>query len=498
MRDYAGGLPAWVNEGVAEYYSTFEMTNKDREFEIGRTISKHISMMNGNAFIPLPTLFTVDHGSPYYNEAERQGIFYSQSWALIHYLMLGNKTRSPQFLKFLSLMTSEKLVVEMFSDAFQIDYTTLEAELREYVRRRGSLPSMKLVLRDPMTIDREMTAIPLSEAQAEYYLGDLLYHSQRLTEAEAHLQKAIMLDPTLGSAYASMGMVRLAQKQSNEAVTLLKRAVAADPENHLVHYYYARMLDQLDREDSLPDEEFASWHETMRTHLTKSIELYPDFLESYKRLASLNLSTGEQLDGTEALLRNALSKASGRQDLVLLLAQTMLRTNKSDGARAILVPLARGGNDPEVQKQSELVLKNLDLYSGDRDAIRESLARREIVEERKEEPPSQISRRVPAQRTQRESVVEPINPITRVVDGEQISGLLVLMDCSSGLTLEVVTDQQTVQLHTDAPGNIEFISYISGVSSNVTCGRQEPAKPVRITYQKETREPTVVEFIEKN
>jgi hypothetical protein len=319
-----------------------------------------------------------------------------------------------------------------------------------------------------------------------------------MAEAEAHLQKATMLDPNLGVAYASMGMVRLAQKKPAEAIALLKRAVSAEPQNHIVHYYYARMLDQLDRADALPDEESASLHETMRTHLTKSIELYPAFLESFKQLASLNLSSGEQLEGTETLLRNALSKASGREDLALLLAQTMLRTNKASGARAILVPLSRGGTDPEVRKQAELVLKNLDLYSGDRDAIRESLARREIVEERKEEPPSQISRRLPAERSRRETVIEPINPITRVVDGEQISGLLVLLDCSSGLTLEVLTDQQTVHLHTDAPGNIEFVSYVSGVSNNVTCGRQDPSRPVRITYRKETREPTMVEFIEKN
>jgi hypothetical protein len=35
------------------------------------------------------TLFAVDRESPYYNELDKMSIFYAQSWALTHMLMLG-------------------------------------------------------------------------------------------------------------------------------------------------------------------------------------------------------------------------------------------------------------------------------------------------------------------------------------------------------------------------------------------------------------------------
>jgi hypothetical protein len=314
-----------------------------------------------------------------------------------------------------------------------------------------------------------MTVSRLSEAESEYYLGDLLYRMQRHGEAEAHLAKAVSLDTNLGSAHASLAMMRVQQKQYAEALTLLKRAAAGDSQNHLVHYFYADMLDRLDREDALPEEDYASKDETMRTHLMKSIELNPSFLESYVLLAQLNLLGGEQIAETDT-------------------------------------PIARGGTDAVMRRQAEQILQNFDLFSGDRDAIREGLVRREIAGNRTDvsapasaqaavtQPPLPQS----PQSSGRETVLEALTPVAVRPDGEHVTGLLVLMDCTTGLTLRIQANDQTVDLHSDTPSNIQFLSYVPGVSSSITCGPRNPGAPVTVTYNKETREPLVVEFVEQN
>jgi hypothetical protein len=72
-----------------------------------------------------------------------------------------------------------------------------------------------------------------------------------------------------------------------------------------------------------------------------------------------------------------------------------------------------------------------------------------------------------------------------------------MLDCSAGLTLRIETDTGTIDLHSATPGDIQFLSYIPDVSASVTCGPRNPGTPVTITYRKETREPLVVEFIQK-
>ena len=99
LNNFKVRFPPWLNEGLAEYYSTFEVTDGDKKILLGRAIENHILYLRQNKFLPLATLFTVDHNSPDYNENSKKGVFYAESWALVHYLMLGNPERQKQFVR---------------------------------------------------------------------------------------------------------------------------------------------------------------------------------------------------------------------------------------------------------------------------------------------------------------------------------------------------------------------------------------------------------------
>ena len=77
-----------------------------------------------------------------------------------------------------------------------------------------------------------MQAAPITEAEAQAYLGDLLLKGNR-ANAEVYLQKALALDPDLPMANASLGLLRVRQGKHDEARKRLERAVAASSQNYL-------------------------------------------------------------------------------------------------------------------------------------------------------------------------------------------------------------------------------------------------------------------------
>src|ERR1019366_5765805 len=76
--------PLWLKEGMAEVYSTFETTGCNAR--IGNPIGHHLRLLAQQPLLPLAELFAVTHDSPQYNERDRQGIFYAESWLLTQFL----------------------------------------------------------------------------------------------------------------------------------------------------------------------------------------------------------------------------------------------------------------------------------------------------------------------------------------------------------------------------------------------------------------------------
>src|SRR5262249_52750810 len=144
---------------------------------------------------------------------------------------------------------------------------------------------------EKLDFDRDMQVAALSEAQAQYYLGDLLLHISRLDVAETQLQKAIALDSKLPAAYASLGLLSIRKQDNEKALKYLSQAMDGDSKNHLAHYRYAYLLESLDQDES--PEQRKSRLQMMRTHLQKTIELAPRFIDAYNMLGYVALLSKE-------------------------------------------------------------------------------------------------------------------------------------------------------------------------------------------------------------
>jgi FimV-like protein len=310
--------------------------------------------------MPLDALFSVDRSSADYNERERSGLFNAQSWALVHYLMTANNGRRQlQLLRFLELAAAGAPFERSFRQSFKTDYRTFEEELREYVRRED-FRARNTQLEDHLSVVAELDTLPLTNADAHYYLGDLLLHINRYEDAAKHLQKAIALNPRMAIAYASLGMTRVRQREGAEARRLLQQAITLEPDNYLTHYYYAYALS---REEMDEEQEIAEYKpepaRIMRRELTRAIALKPDFTESYRLLAFINLVTGEQLPAAVELLRQGLKLSPGRPDLTLILAQVYLRMKDTNAARATLQQLINSGANARLRARAQTMLDRM-------------------------------------------------------------------------------------------------------------------------------------------
>lgn len=496
VRHNFGRVPLWLNEGLAEFYSTFEVVDGNRRVRLGQPIKGRLLTLRERELLPLSTLFGVDDQSPYYNESGRREIFYAESWAFVHYLLNGHDgERRPQLMRYLDLLAAGQPDAEAFRQAFQTDASVLETELREYVRL-GRYVEQSATFAQPLEFNTQMQSAPVSEAEAQFYLGDLLLHTGRIEAAEAYLSEALKLDANLAPAHAALGRLRLQQRRFSEAKRSLERAVTLDPQNYLAHYVYADALSEegLASDDSVEDNFSPETLRLMRAELKKAIELAPRFIEAYRLLAFIDLVANEQLDEASALLKQALKLAPQRRELTFLLAQVNLRQDDFQSARQLLSRLLQTADNERLREQAQALLETV--------AAREELVRRlqaaaaaQALSDNK--PVGTIQ---PCDAPQPGPQKKPLR-----FNGEQVCGMLLRVECDEGEVLLVVeAGGRTLKLHSEALNRIRFVTYTAEVRGQMTCGQRQPATPVLVTYRSTSNmraqvdgEVLAVEFIPK-
>ncbi len=473
-------VPPWFNEGIAEYYSTFT-TEDDRKIHLGNPISHHLALLRTTQLFPLDQLFAVDYHSLERNKHDARGLFYAQSWALIHYLIQGNEgKRVPQLSQFVNLLRLNTPVETAFRQAFQKDYVGMLKELKDYVQRQ-TYRIQVVTFERKLEFDSEMTTAPMAEAEAQAYLGDLLYHIHRIDDAKTKLEQALALDPKLAMAHASLGLVFMEQKKIPEARAQLEQAVAGNSTNYLAHYYYAYALSREHAPEGEPVFGFpAETAQKMRAELRRAIELKPDFPESYNLLGFVNLVTGEQLDESIGLFKQALSLSPGREEFQFMLAQLYMRKQDFEGARKIVEPLAKSGADPQIQANAKSLLASIS-------SIQEQMARYQADNAARASGPQRPQLRKPGELTIDQVVVEDADPsshlrqaLRKPADGEtQLEGMLVRIDCDAkGIVFVVKIGDRLLKLWTKTFDQVDITTYSTDVAGEISCGPRKPEKVV--------------------
>jgi tetratricopeptide (TPR) repeat protein len=296
LRDNVPNAPLWLNEGLAELYGSLQFSGNDAL--LGAPLVPYIRILREHDLLPLETLFSIGTNSPHYNEQDKTGIFYGQSWALVHYLMLGDRGRPEQFKRFLQQVSRGENAAKAIEDSFGMTLAKLEEDLRTYVRRGELTPQRIAGVNDPQayTAYMAMQRAALTEGEANYYLGDLLLHQGRDGDAERYLKQSIALDPAFVPSYASLGMLYARQRRYSDAKKYLQKATTTQ-QTYMIHYAYAYILS---REGMSADGRISNYSAEnaalIREQLQRAIKLEPNQAPAHHLLAIVNYIRNERLD----------------------------------------------------------------------------------------------------------------------------------------------------------------------------------------------------------
>ena len=479
--------PLWFNEGLAEYYSMFSITD-DRKVRLGIPIDLHVMLLRTNKMLPLRTLFEVDYKSPHYNESNKQGIFYAQSWALMHYLIIGKAGKVEQLGKFMELLAAKTPLEQAFQQAFETSMEVMEKELSDYVKK----PRFNVLdghFENKLELDTTNQAAPLTEAEAQAYLGDLLAHSKR-KDAYKYLEKSLKLDPNLGMAHASLGMMYFYEGKVKEARASLERAVAANSQNYLAHYYYAFTLSRGDGNVNGIAPEVAA---KIREHLQKAIALRPDYPEPYNLLAFVSVVTGQGIDEAIASMQRVLSISPGRHDFMNMLAQLYMRKQDFKAARPLLERVVKSNANEEDRSHAQQLLDGIGTYEE---------AMSQVAEARKRGDDVTIDQVTVGTRTDpAEQPTDPSSYLREVLRtpkaGEtQLQATLVKIECGAkGVVFVVRSGTQLLRLTTKSFDDIEITTYDPKSGGEITCAPRKSESPVVVCYLPNTNELKSIEFV---
>ena len=280
-------------------------------------------------------------------------LFYAESWALMHYIMLGDDSERLRpavdvYRKLVDKGTHPSVA------AFQAfgDLAQLEKSLKPYLRSRG----LKAYQMDtPVDVDEKAFPVrELAPAESLALRGNFLAHGARPLEALPLLEEALRLDPTSAIAHESMGYLRFRQDEPDEAARWFEKAVELDSGSFLSHYYTAMLAEQID------DPETSSRAEKA---LRKSIALNPRFAPAYAALANHYAGRQENQDEALQLALKARELEPANPSNWLTVGSALLTLERLDEANTVGERALSASKTAEARTSAVSFLQNVKEYA---------------------------------------------------------------------------------------------------------------------------------------
>ena len=326
VNNNVSGIPIWFNEGLAEYYRTFQVNDAADRAIIGRFLENHILLLR-EQFVPLAALAAVDRESPLYNESNKASVFYAESWALVHYLIIGEEQKyAKNAAAFAFALGSGQSLEAAARSTLGISAGELEKGLRRYIGR-DMFQSQQIRFSERIAKVEAVPAAPILEADVHALLGDVLLQMDRRDDAKAELAAAMALDSAHGGAHATLGMLDVRDGKWDESRRHFEQAVASPSATFLSHYYYGIALLQTLLAQAPAADDLA----TIERSLRRAIELNPTFADSYAQLAQVVGRDAKRTNEASELMMKALKLTPGREDYVLAVATLLERAGLRGG-----------------------------------------------------------------------------------------------------------------------------------------------------------------------
>jgi Protein of unknown function (DUF1570) len=241
------GLPLWLQEGMADFYSSVELQergNGGRFFRIGALLSERRWILGDRDNPTLNELFSVGHQSTEYANGTAGWHFYAESWAFAHFLALDGKY-SGKLREFLAAVSSGTITIRAFEQIYGKELAQVESDFGEYWTRKKGTESLlpcpletasdvatPLVVRaaDPLETDPLLARVLAANPNAQY-------------AAEQKLEALVAERPNETGVHEALAYILLRQNRVAEAETQLETSVQMGSQNADLIYRYALLAE---------------------------------------------------------------------------------------------------------------------------------------------------------------------------------------------------------------------------------------------------------------
>ncbi len=306
-------LPLWMNEGVADFYSTFHISGDRVTF--GRAVSGRLTILRSETWLPLESLFQISTSSSYYSDPTRMALFYSESWALTHMLLVSPEY-GPRFGDFVQALNKGHDSAESFKMVYNKTPAQVQEDLHGYLDQQH-LPVMEMQLAKPLVIAATFQQA-VSSAEMDLTLADLTANNaQTQAELESRLSNAS------AEAEESLGYMALRQGKDADARNHFQKAVDRHSSDATAYFYLAH----LKHEAGAPSGEVIPL-------LNQALTLKPDLGDARLELALLAASDGNFEQALDALHKVGSLRPENAYTAIYTEAYCDAQLEKFDEAKA--------------------------------------------------------------------------------------------------------------------------------------------------------------------
>ncbi len=341
--------PIWFNEGTAELYSGIRFDGD--EVTIGMPHTDLVEILRRRKLLPLEELFAVDEDSHHYNRNDHAGLFYAQSWALLHYWRFGDSKLAMEDVKrFLTVAgqrdrLSKTNIRSLFEECFGMDFRKMESRLKRYVHKGrytyGTVPAPDIPERSTYT------RTDLTTGQTRMRLAELATRTRGEPLGRLALLEAVASDTQDPRVFEVLGSDAKLANKLELALEYWQQAYEFGSANHVIMTELARERWQTWFSDytsslRLP----AAEADYNRDLLLTSIRLEPEQTEAYELLAWIEGFAEDPKPANLNLVQERFPLLKEKARTVLAIAMSRKRLDMEE--RAISILEAIGKFEPDV------------------------------------------------------------------------------------------------------------------------------------------------------
>lgn len=441
-------LPVWLNEGYADLFTTLKPLGK--QVRVGDFIPGRLIQLQFNKWIDLADLLRADRKSVYYNERARIGIFYAQSWLLVHMLMVSDDYR-PKYNEFLNHVMAGSDAAQALETVYGRNLKQVSDDLRAYPRS-DRLKALLFDVKLSKSAEIPKTE-PVDAATVAVALANLEVGIGKYAAAKARLQAV----ETTGRWDAPETLAYLEWRSGNADLAMehMAKAIAAGCPNAKLYTDYARLM----ATSSQP-------RPKVLLALEQALQRTPNDFDLRMETARLMLLEKRQYQALAALNQIKAVKAEQAARFFRLLSWTQYLCKQPDDALKTATRARTFTKDSSEQGELDRFIGHLKSPAAGQSNLSE-VAAAEHPQLRREGP------RPPGD-------VEPLPPQL-----PQAEGSLTAMEClgkqarlhvttTDGPRIFTIDDPNRIVIRTGGQATVEF-----------TCGPQNPPKKIIVEYTPE-------------